>query len=141
VQRRCRHGYGKESLAIYDIKIDNTQRRVVTIWGAVATDAALMDYQKTVWSDPAIHGYDELIDFRFLAQIEVTTEGLEKVAAVAAGMDAAAGTGRFAIVVGDTLSFGLSRMYEAFREIDEKSSRQLMVFQRLEDALEWLDRS
>jgi len=100
-----------------------------------------MDYQKTVWSDPAIHGYDELIDFRALAQIEITTEGLEKVAAVAAGMDAAAGAGRFAIVTGDTLSFGLSRMYEAFREIDENSSRQLMVFQRLEDALEWLERA
>jgi len=113
---------------------------VVTTWGRVVADDALMDYQETVWSDPAVHGYDELIDFRALEQIDVTTEGLEKVAALAAGMDAAAGAGRFAIVVSDTLSFGLSRMYEAFREIDEKSSRQLMVFQRLGDALEWLDR-
>lgn len=131
---------GKEFSAIYDIEIDTPRRRVVATWGPVVTDAALMDYQKTVWSDPAIHGYDELIDFRALKQVEVTTEGLEKVAALAAGMDAAAGAGRFAIVVGDTLSFGLSRMYEAFREIDENSSRQLMVFQGMGDALGWLDR-
>ena len=131
---------GKEPEPIYDIKIDSTRRRVTTTWGSIVTDAALMDYQKTVWSDPARHGFDELIDFRTLEQIEVTTEGLEAVAYLAAGMDASVGPGRFAIVVGDTLSYGLSRMYEAFRGIDEKTSRQLMIFKRLEDALEWLDK-
>ena len=99
-----------------------------------------MVYQKTVWGDPAINGFDELIDFRASEQVEVTTEGLEAVAYLAAGMDEAAGAGRFAIVVGDSLSYGLSRMYEAFRGMEEKSSRQLMIFQCLEDAIEWLDR-
>ena len=108
-------------------------------WGRIVTDAALMDYQKTVWSDPKIHGFDELIDFSALEKIDVTTQGLEDVAYLAAGMDAAMGASRFAIVVGDSLSYGLSRMYEAFRGMEEKSSRQLMIFQRLEDALEWLD--
>ena len=46
---------------------------------------------------------------------------------------------RFAIVIRDSLSFGLSRMYEAFREMHAKSSRQIMIFHHLEEALAWLD--
>ena len=103
------------------------------------TDEALLDYQKTVWSDPKIHGFDELIDFKAVEKIEVTTPGLEAVASLAAGMDEAVGSSRFAIVVGGGLAYGLSRMYEAFREMEEKSSRKLEIFQRLEDALAWLD--
>ena len=71
--------------------------------------------------------------------IDVTSEGLEAVANVAAGMDAQIGAGRFAIVVGNPLSYGLSRMYEAFREMNAASSRRVMTFHRLEDAFDWLD--
>jgi hypothetical protein len=98
-----------------------------------------MRYQESVWRDPAVYGFDEVIDFRALEAVEVTTEGLEAVAHLAAGMDAEVGKSRFAIVVGDTLSYGLSRMYEAFREMNETSSRDVMVFHRMEDALGWLD--
>ena len=63
------------------------------------------------------------------------------VAHVVAGMDATAGSGRFAIVVGDSLGFGLSRMYEAFRGMEESASRQIMIFQRMEEALAWLDQT
>jgi len=98
-----------------------------------------MAYQKSVWSDPALNGFDELIDFRALAQVDVTTAGLQAVAHVAAGMDATAGPGRFAIVVNEGLEFGLSRMYEAFRELEGSAVRQVMIFQQLEEAHAWLD--
>jgi hypothetical protein len=124
---------------LYATRIDRDHHRVVTTWGARVTDAALMTYQQTVWRDPSLKGFDELIDFRALAEIEVTTEGLEGVAHVAAGMDAEIGQSRFAIVVSDSLSFGLSRMYEALREVSGKSSRKVMIFQRMEEALAWLD--
>jgi hypothetical protein len=72
---------------MYAKEIDKEHFRVVTTWGPVVSDAALMAYQKSVWSDPAVRGFDELIDFRGLEKIEVTTEGLEAVAHAAAGMD------------------------------------------------------
>lgn len=125
---------------MHTIEIDKEHFRVVTTWGSVVTDAVLMACQKSVWSDPAVHGFDELIDFRGLDKIEVTTEGLEAVAHAAAGMDDPIESSRFAIVIRDTLSYGLSRMYEAFREMHAKSSRQLMIFHHLEDAIAWLDK-
>jgi hypothetical protein len=124
---------------MYEKKIDAERRRVITTWGPRVTDGALMDYQKRVWRDPSVRGFDELIDFRALEHIEVTTEGLEAVAHVAAGMDDATERSRFAIVVGDSLSYGLSRMYEAFREMSDSGSRQVMIFERPQDALAWLD--
>lgn len=124
---------------MYTKEIDTERLRVVTTWGPVVTDAALMAYQESVWSDPAVRGFDELIDFRGLEKVEVTTEGLEAVAYAAAGMDDPSEHSRFAIVIGDSLSFGLSRMYEVFREMHEKSSRQIMIFDDLKEALAWLD--
>ena len=124
---------------MYVNEIDTERLRVVTTWGSIVTDAALMDYQKSVWSNPAVRGFDELIDFRGLEKVEVTTEGLEAVAYAAADMDDPNEPSRFAIVIGDSLSFGLSRMYEAFREMHEKSSRQIMIFNDPKEALTWLD--
>ena len=124
---------------MYDVTVDSERRRVVTTWGPLVTDASLLTYQKAVWDEPGVNGFDELIDFSAVEEIEVTTEGLEAVAHLAAGMDDAAGRSRFAIVVGDSLSYGLSRMYEAFREMDEKSTRQVMIFKQREEALAWLD--
>jgi hypothetical protein len=124
---------------MYTTDIDAGRRRVVTTWGTIATDKSLMTYQTSVWSDPQVHGFDELIDFRALDEIAVTPEGLEAVAHVAARMDLEIGQSRFAIVADDNLSFGLSRMYEAFRDMNEKTSRCLRIFRRLEDALAWLD--
>ena len=124
---------------MYGIAIDRELRRVLTTWGPLVTDDGLMTYQKTVWRDPALQDFDEVIDFQAIEEVEVTTEGLEAVAHVAARMDPHIGQGRFAIVVGDSLSFGLSRMYEAFREMHATVTRRVMIFHRLADALTWLE--
>jgi hypothetical protein len=126
---------------MYEMTVDTERRCVMTTWGSLVTDTSLMDYQKTVWNDPAVHGFDEVIDFQAVDTIEVTTEGLEAVAHAAAGMDVVAGSGRFAIVVGDGLPYGLSRMYEVFRELEASASREVMTFKRMEEALAWLDRA
>lgn len=124
---------------MYTKAIDHERHRVVTIWGAMVSDAALMAYQKAVWSDPAVRGFDEVIDFRALEKFEVATEGLHAVAHTAADMDDPDKQSRFAIVIRDSLSFGLSRMYEAFREMHAKSPRHVMIFEDLDAAQAWLD--
>ena len=126
---------------IYETMIDTERRRVVTTWGRRVTDEALLEYQRTVWSDQALHGFDELIDFRAVEDIDVSAAGLEAVAHVAASIDDTAGHSRFAIIVNEGLEFGLSRMYESFREIEEKARRQVMTFKRPGEALKWLDES
>lgn len=124
---------------MYTVSIDEPKRRVVTTWGPQVGDASLMRYQETVWRDPDVRGFDEVIDFRALEQIEVTTDGLAAVAQMAAAMDAQVGESRFAIVAGSDLGFGLSRMYEAFREMNASATRKVMVFHCMEAALAWLD--
>jgi len=123
----------------YSITVDKERRRIATVWGGVVTDETLLEYQKSVWTDPTVRGFDELIDFRGVADIQVSSNGLRAVAGVAAAMDDQGAKSRFAIVVGNPLSFGLARMYEAFRGLDERATRDVVVFEELEPALSWLD--
>ena len=123
----------------YELTVNKEQRRVSTVWGRSVTDESLMEYQKAVWSDPTLHGFDEVIDFRRVDEIRVTTNGLRAVATLAAAMDEPGTMTRFAIVVGTPLSFGLARMYETFRGLDDRATRDVAVFEDLEPALAWLD--
>ncbi|UCD23586.1 MAG: hypothetical protein JSW51_11165 [Gemmatimonadota bacterium] len=123
----------------YELTVNQEQRRVSTIWGSSVTDESLMEYQKTVWSDATLHGFDEVIDFRKVDEIKVTTNGLRAVATLAAAMDEPGTKSRFAVVVGNPLSFGLARMYETFRGLDDRATRDVAVFEDLAPALAWLD--
>lgn len=125
---------------MYQIEIDHDHRRVLTTWGPVVTDEALGKYQDSIWSDDAIKGYDELIDFRALEKTLVTAEGLRNVAQLASQHDAERHGRYFAIVVRGDLAFGLSRMYETLRESQNQARRRLRIFEDdIEAALEWLD--
>ena len=125
----------------YSVVIDEERKRVVTKWGGSATDEGLMAYQKSVWSDPAVQSFDEVIDFRATTDISVTSDGLRDVASFAAATDRAQECTRFAIVVGNAVSFGLARMYEAFRSLEESATREVTVFDDLDSAIAWLDES
>jgi hypothetical protein len=124
---------------MHDTKVDRENRRVVTTWGTAVTDESLREYQQSVWDDPKLHQFDELIDFRSVDDVRVTTNGLRAVAALAASMDEPGTKSRFAIVVGNPLSFGLARMYETFRGLDDKANREVAVFDQLDAAIAWLD--
>jgi hypothetical protein len=126
---------------LYRITIDSDRRRVVTKWGMAVTDHALMAYQKSVWGDPAVRGFDELIDFRDLKEVAVSSDGLRAIAGVAAATDEPDVRSRFAIVVGSPSTFGLARMYETFRSLEERTTREVAVFDRLDAAVAWLDES
>ncbi len=124
---------------MYEHRVDHKRRRVITVWGPVVTDDSLLHYQRTVWGDDAVSGYDELIDFRGLEQVEVSSDGLRRVAIEAASDDAGRHGHRFAIVVGTDLTYGLSRMYELLRTSQASSSRIVRTFKVLDEALAWLD--
>ena len=121
--------------------IDPERRRVVARAVGALTDEEVLAYQAAVWSRPEVAGFDELIDMRAADPATAPGPGLlRRLAALAAGMDAVAPT-RLAIVAASDLVYGLGRMYEAYRESDRRSRRDVNVFRTLEEATAYLDRS
>jgi hypothetical protein len=53
-------------------------------------------------------------------------------------MDSSSSSSRFAIVAPTGEAFGLGRMYETYRSLDERSTKQVGVFRTLEEALAFL---
>ncbi len=84
-------------------------------------------------------GYNELIDMSTVEKIDFTGPAhLRQLAALSAAMDVAAPPSKFAIVAPDHLSFGLGRMYEAYRGLEERSTKEVGVFRTLEQAFTFL---
>lgn len=98
-------------------------------------------YQRDVWSSPAVQGYDELMDMSDVERIDLTSvRKLKDLAALSADMDPPATPSKFAIVAPKDEAFGLGRMYETYRRLEGKSTKQVGVFRSLEEAMEFLGR-
>ncbi len=91
-----------------------------------------------MWGDPTIAGYDELADLRTVTAFSVTPAGLRRLASIAANMDDPNSPSKFAIVTSTATAYGLARMYEAYRELDPRSTKEVSVFEDIESALVWL---
>ena len=110
----------------------------MTRWGRSITGEALIAYHRSVRSDvPAVRGFDSLMDFRALEEVDVKTETLRSLAGLATAMDDPSTKSRLALVAERSLPFGLSRMYESFRELAEGSVREVQVFHTLAEAVAW----
>ena len=125
-----------------DYRIDHVRRLVIARGKGVFTDAELFAYQREVWSQPELAEYDELVDMTEVVEIAVvrpTGPRLQKLAGEAAAKDPATGAGKFAIVAPGSFAFGLGRQYQAYRESDERSRKQVGVFRTMKEALEFLE--
>jgi len=116
----------------YDI---DSQRRLVTAWGhGTVTHEDVLCYQLGVWSRPDVAGYDELIDMTGVAQIALPSiEDVPRLANLSARMDPSSAS-RLAIVAHDDYAFALGRMYETYRSLDPRSTKQVQVFRTLPQA-------
>lgn len=114
--------------------------RVVDAWAEeILTEEDLFRYQQEVWSQPEIIGFNEIFDLSHVVSVEsIATDKLRELANLAVSMDMHPHETRFAIVAKEALHFGLSRMYEIFRELNPKSRKKVKVFTDREKALEWL---
>jgi hypothetical protein len=122
-----------------DYRIDHERRLVLAAAHGAITEADLLGYQRTVWSDPTIAGYGELVDMSDVATIKTpSVAGMRTLAALSASMDTPQSPSRFAIVAPGDLAFGLGRMYQAYRELKTGSRKQLAVFRTRDEASEWL---
>jgi hypothetical protein len=80
-------------------------------------------------------GYFELVDTRHAASMDrLSAEGLRKVAARASPHLRPPG-GRMALVVAESLTYGLARMYSVYAE---ETRSEIEVFRDIEEACAWL---
>lgn len=122
----------------YELHVDRTRRLVEAIWGEKVTDAMLIRYQTEVWLKSDLEGFAELHDFSQVRSIDVTSEGLQRLAALAVQSDHSERRDRVAIVVQSSVGTGMARMYQAYRGLCEGSRRDVEVFEDRDSALLWL---
>ena len=119
-------------------QIDDEHRLVLTRGYGVLTDQEIFEYKQSVWSLPRVAGYDELIDVTGVDRVEFpSAERLRELARLSAAMDVRAPS-KVAIAANDLVTFEIARMYEIFRKLDRRSTREVSVFRSAEEAIGWL---
>jgi len=116
-------------------RIDH-QRRLILTWGVGTVLAQdLFEYQRTVWSRPDVAGFREVVDMTLAETVESPTAAkMRELASLSAEMAESVATGRLAIVAPQQLMFGLGRMYEAYREMQPGTQKEMAVFRTLDEA-------
>jgi hypothetical protein len=119
--------------------IDHERRLVMAQGHGIFTREDILGYQHAIRSRPELATYNELMDMSAVEYIALaSTERIRELAWRSAGMDVHAQPLRFAIVAPNDLAFGLGRMYEAYRSLDDRSTKQVGVFRSLADAFAFL---
>jgi hypothetical protein len=119
-------------------RIDHARRLVLARVRGTLTDEEIFAYQHEVWSRPDVAGYDELVDMGDVEHIALpSAERVRQLASLSTDMDTPT-TGKLAIVAPKDFEFGLGRMYQAYREMESRGTKQVRVFRSMELALEWL---
>jgi len=122
-------------------RVDHDARMVLAVGTGVITDADVFGYQKDVWSRPDVAGYDELVDMSLVTEIVVPSgDRVRDLATLSATMDDKTAKSKFAIVAPADVAFGLGRMFQAYRELDRRSTKEVGVFRTKRDALAFLRR-
>lgn len=122
-----------------EYEIDTRQKVVWVRATGVLVNADMFDYQHEVWARPEVAGYDEIVDMSGAAQVEMgDADRMIQLASLAASTDQPDKPSRLAIVAPETLHYGLGRMYQAYRELDPRSTKVVRVFRSMDEALGWL---
>src|SRR5262245_2480913 len=120
-------------------RVDHERRVVFAEGSGTFTDADVFGYQREVWSRADVQGYNELIDMTAVEKIEQPTpERIRQLAELSAEMDAIGRSSRFAIIAPTAIAYGLGKMYQAMREMQDRSPKEVGVFRTREDALRFL---
>lgn len=125
-----------------DYRIEHEHRLVEARGRGLVSAEDLLRYQQDAWSHAEVAGYDELVDMTGAEGfVEPTGDNLRHIADLAARMDPQGTKARLAIVAPQDLAFGLGRMYEAYRGLHARSTKQVAVFRSRDEAARWLERA
>jgi hypothetical protein len=120
-------------------EVDHAHRIVLAAGSGRLTDADVFGYQREVWARADVRGYDELMDMSAVESIEPPTpERVRELAELAAKMDTSSEPTRFAIVAPTTLAFGLGKMFQAQRDLQTDTKKEVGVFRTRHEAMGFL---
>ena len=123
-----------------EYQIDHNRRFVLARAIGDLTAEDIFNYQREVWSLPEARGYNELIDMSNVKEIvSPTSDKLVELARLSASMDDRTIPTKFAIVASDTFAYGMGRMYEVYRNLNPRSTKEVRVFRSMKDAMEWIE--
>jgi hypothetical protein len=115
------------------------QRVVMARGYGTFIDEDIFGYQKDVWSRPEVHGYNELVDMTDVEDIPLpSNERIQELAKLSVGMDASGSPSQMAIVAPTGFTFALGHIYGIYRRIEKQSTKEVRVFQTMEEALAFL---
>ena len=120
--------------------IDHNRRLVLARVKGVLSEQDVYGYQYEVWSKPEVKGYSELIDMTEVTSIEnPDPQKMQKLAEVAARMQPDV-SARFAVVAPGDVSFGIARMYQAYRSMTTvHGEKNVGVFRSMPEAFAFLE--
>jgi hypothetical protein len=124
-----------------DVTIDRSNRLVIARARGVMSGEDVVNYQRTVWTRPDVAGYDELVDMSDATDVAAPSPAganFQALAAESAAVDLPGKPTKFAIVAKGDHAFGLARMYQIYRELETKGTKQVRVFRTLPEALAYL---
>ncbi len=118
----------------------NHDRKLVIATGLGAiVPKDVYDYQREVWSQPEVVGYNEIVDFSAVEDIQYESgDRISEFARFSADMDRTGVISKLAIVAPADLSYGIGRMYQSYRELQGHTEKQVGVFRTMEDAEKWI---
>jgi hypothetical protein len=122
-------------------RVDHESHLVLAVGSGIITDADIFGYQHEVWSRSDVAGYDELVDMSLVTDILVPSgDRVRDLATLSATMDDKSTASKFAIVAQTDVAFGLGRMYQAYRALDRRSTKEVGVFRTMREAMAFLRR-
>ena len=121
-------------------RVDHEARVVICVGHGIFSDDDVFGYQREVWSRHDVAGYNELVDMTRVERIALPhADRVKDLASLASGMDDPNSRTRMAVVAPDNLAFGLGRMFQAHRELDRRSTKEVGIFRTMEEALAFLE--
>ena len=112
-------------------RIDHERKVVLTRGYLSFTDEDVFTYQKTVWSRP--------VDMAYVTEIALPSiHRVRDLATTAASMDHPSGSSRMAIAASDDFAFGLGRMFEMYKGLDPRMTKEVGVFRTTSEAFAFL---
>ncbi|MCK5467171.1 MAG: hypothetical protein KAI99_01635 [Cyclobacteriaceae bacterium] len=124
--------------------IDKENKIIFTSWYGEPENNDLVDalniYLRDIKSSSDLDGFNELLDFSEIKGVNLSINALIELGKIASKFDKP-GNNKLAIVVSSPLTYGLARMYGAYRNFNPQSNKKVLAFRSKEEAMVWLKSS
>jgi hypothetical protein len=119
--------------------LDPANRVRTAQYTGIVDDTQLLQAYAALLADPDYDAtFNDLVDLRGVARLEVSAEALRQLISMYTPVDQLGVRTRLAVVAGSDLTFGMSRMYELLR--GDGIPEEIRVFRSYDDAVAWLGR-